>query len=69
MMADLKCIAWGPLLGPTDVHPDCPVIVTSHPLPMMCPCECQTCKRSWFAQGRPIVKDGKVIRMTAERQA
>lgn len=31
----------------------------------VCECECTTCKRAWFADGRPLVgKDGKIVRST-----
>ena len=72
---DLFCIGWGSLAGET--HTDCPVILTKDSVyesaiasellasgrdfPMVCPCECKTCKRAWWAAGRPIHKDGTII--------
>jgi len=65
----LICIAWGEL-----PHPDCPVIVRSvdqvaphvleqlGELPAVCPCECKTCKRAWWADGRPRIVGGRVER-------
>ena len=29
---------------------------------LVCGCECTTCKRAWFAAGRPLIKDGKIVR-------
>lgn len=52
---------------------DCPVIVHSAsegapgspacvgPLPMICPCECHTCKRAWVAAGRPLLRNDTII--------
>lgn len=28
----------------------------------VCKCECTTCKRAWEADGRPLLRDGKVVR-------
>jgi hypothetical protein len=53
---------------------DCPVIVRSAdegaegsparigPLPIVCDCECHTCKRAWWSAGRPLLRDGKIFR-------
>lgn len=73
MVDHLTCAAWG-ALGPGEFkHLDCPVIVREAaqacagkppipgPLPQVCPCECFTCKRAWWAAGRPILHaDGSV---------
>lgn len=63
--------------GEGNAHMDCPVVLTEDTVyqsaisaelltnakqfPMVCPCECQTCKRAWWAKGRPILKDGKIV--------
>jgi len=69
-VAELVCIAWGALQGYEREHFDCPVILESAvsaavpvtvELPALCPCECRTCKRSWWAMGRPLVRDGKIV--------
>ena len=76
--ADLHCISWGPLGKPgapdSLVHMDCAVIVADEeqarrqavrvpgPYPKVCPCDCQTCKRAWWADGRPMVRDCVVVR-------
>ena len=69
----LVCAVWGPLRHGRVVHMDCPVIVReplegiagsaarTGPLPMVCGCECQTCKRAWWARGRPVLKDGAIV--------
>lgn len=69
----LVCAAWGPLAPDRLVHLDCPVVVRephqackgaparSGPLPMVCGCECHTCKREWWAQGRPVQRDGAIV--------
>ena len=74
MEENLTCIAWGDLrqdkVGRLS-HDDCPVIVTSStscavpvtvPLPAVCGCGCHACKDAWFAEGRPISRDGKIVR-------
>jgi hypothetical protein len=57
-------------------HIDCPVVVTEanknecapsgqldgKTFPIVCPCECYTCGKTWSADGMPIVRDGKVVR-------
>lgn len=67
------CIAWGPLEPGLSVHPDCPVVLHSpagsaissalqgSPFPRVCPCECQICKRAWWAAGRPVNQDGEIV--------
>ena len=66
-----------PRKGEGSTHLDCPVVLTAEKVresaiadellaggksfPMVCPCECKTCKRAWWDKGRPIVKDGKII--------
>ncbi len=40
----------------------CQAVPPGTELPAVCPCECQTCKREWFAFGRPRIVDGKVVR-------
>jgi hypothetical protein len=58
-------------------HSDCPVVLTKDMVyesaiaaellasgrvfPMVCPCDCKTCKRAWWAKGRPIIRDGKIV--------
>lgn len=39
-------------------HASCPVVVGDK----VCMCDCRTCKRAWFADGQPCVRDGKIIR-------
>ena len=29
---------------------------------MVCACECHVCKRAWWAQGRPLIREGSIIR-------
>ena len=41
-----------------------PIYVVEGPFPRVCPCECLACKRAWFANGQPIVRDGKIVRRT-----
>jgi len=67
------CAAWGPLAPGRAEHMDCPVVVResheactgspgrSGPLPMICECECQTCKRAWWAESRPVLRDGAIV--------
>lgn len=67
----LECIAWGTLLPGLMNHDDCPVVLWRAsdaavevvvPLPAVCPCECRTCKRAWWDDGRPRVVSGKIER-------
>jgi hypothetical protein len=73
-MADLTCIAWGSLELAGN-HEGCPVVFESatdrrqYPqgpapssFPAVCPCDCSDCGRAWWADGRPIVCDGRVVR-------
>jgi len=78
MTARPYCIAWMHEPPPEALLDDCPScrVVTHAPanprggtdfhapsgLPRVCPCECQTCKRAWWADGRPIVRDGEIVR-------
>ena len=78
MAANFDCIAWGgppkpPQLDHTDcfvvatdesIKNDCPALPIKGDLPQVCPCECSTCKRAWWAAGRPMVRKGKVVRET-----
>lgn len=61
---DYFCATWGQLEPGQSHHLDCVAIVTKesqrcprqHPLPSLpyvCECECLTCKRAWWAAGRP----------------
>lgn len=43
-----KCPKHG-VLGRGATHPDCPVTYEN----VVCACECTTCKRAWWAAGRP----------------
>jgi hypothetical protein len=36
-------------------------VVNNNPL-AVCPCECSVCKRAYFAQGQPTIRDGKIVR-------
>lgn len=67
------CIQWGPLKG--RVHASCFVVATDEvvrrdppavpikgKLPQVCSCGCYACKRAWRADGRPLVRDGKIVR-------
>jgi hypothetical protein len=75
---NLTCIAWGDLRDDKiqrGSHLDCPVVVTSPqacavpvtvPLPAVCLCGCRTCKDAWFADGKPICKEGRIVRETDE---
>ena len=70
------CPTWGSLRDGNKSHMDCLVVVdesnrfscadadqlAGKTLPIVCPCECWTCKRAWSADGMPIVRDGKVVR-------
>ena len=70
------CIAWGKH-APREPHPSCPVVIhdvsqipgnvlhVPGPLPRVCPCECRTCQRAWWSQGRPRrMPDGTIRRHT-----
>ena len=64
-------------LGEGSIHADCPVVLTKERVgesavasellasgkafPMVCPCECSNCGKAWWAAGRPILKDGKIV--------
>ncbi len=73
MSDSLICAAWGPLSVGRLVHLDCPVVVRaaheaadgapgrSKPLPIVCSCECATCKRAWWDAGRPTWRDGAIV--------
>ena len=68
--------AWGRLRAHERCHTDCPVVVVetgvrelSDPrevagcrLPLVCPCECWTCKKAWVGDDMPVVRDGEVVR-------
>ena len=59
------CIAWMHEPPPEALLEDCPSCpVVAWDVPRVCPCECQTCKRAWWRDGRPIVRDGKIVRET-----
>lgn len=71
----LWCVAWG-APGPGPDHMDCPVVVTSdsqvatdqrgkNKLPVVCECDCTTCKRAWWNAGRPIMGEDGVIKTVA----
>lgn len=70
----LTCIAWGSI-EESGHHEGCPVVFASEDdrrqfptspapgtYPVVCPCECRDCRRAWWGEGRPIVRDGKVVR-------
>jgi hypothetical protein len=70
----VTCIAWGSL-DEAGHHQGCPVVFESEvdrksypqsqapaSYPVVCPCECRDCQRAWWGQGRPIVRDGRVVR-------
>jgi len=61
--ANLWCPFWG-AIGPGPSHMSCDVTLTdpatsalrgndTPPVPFVCKCECTTCKRAWWAAGRP----------------
>jgi hypothetical protein len=77
---ELVCIAWGSLAF-AGSHEGCPVLFesaadkTRYPAqdapdppsyPAVCPCDCADCNRAWWADGRPIVRGGKIVRNKAE---
>jgi hypothetical protein len=37
------------------------LLASGRSFPMVCPCDCKTCKRAWWEAGRPILKDGAII--------
>lgn len=41
---------------------NCPVVFMAGNVPRVCSCDCIDCKRAWFADGEPIVRDGKIVR-------
>lgn len=41
-----------------DYSHSCPVVVGDK----VCKCECRPCKRAWFDDGQPVVRDGKIVR-------
>lgn len=58
-------------------HDSCDVVAYVQPIPggvsvcqvpqegftlSVCKCECTTCKRAWWADGRPKLVNGKVVR-------
>lgn len=50
-------------------HLRCPtIVIESDGSPRVCLCECKTCKRAWFADGRPVVRNGKVVRETDPKE-
>lgn len=68
--ADRICAAWGPLSAEHGEHEhmSCSVVYWSAeettrlgqrdgPFPLVCGCECLTCKRAWWKAGRPRVVD------------
>jgi hypothetical protein len=75
--SDLFCIGWGNLRHEECEHKDCPVVLTKETVnesaiapsilalgrrfPLVCPCECRVCRRAWWAAGRPILKNGKIV--------
>lgn len=73
---DVTCACWGPLEKWQHVHTDCEPVVTENtsvlthlrglPTPRVCTCECATCKRAWWAAGRPRVVEVNGVR-TIER--
>ncbi len=56
------CITYGARRGS---HRDC-VVIDLTAAPVVCMCDCIDCKRLWFSAGRPIVRDGKIVRTTPE---
>jgi hypothetical protein len=75
------CPTWGVLRG-QPYHTDCLVVVDESNkgecaragqlekkiLPIVCPCECWTCKRAWSADGMPIIRNGKGLRPKVMRR-
>lgn len=73
--SDRDCACWGPLIEGEIEHADCDVIVQhpgqcvselrAGPFPRVCGCECTTCKRAWWRAGRPILREGAIVRESA----
>ena len=57
-LEDVTCITYGRLDPGQLDHPDCSVVRDNK----VCTCECHTCKRRWFGEGQPIIRDGKIVR-------
>jgi hypothetical protein len=38
------------------------LLASGRTFPMVCPCDCRVCKEAWWKAGRPIVRDGSIIR-------
>ncbi len=52
-------------LGGLGAHERCPVVIVGTmdgSGPVVCKCDCIDCKRLWWGNGRPIVRDGRVVR-------
>jgi hypothetical protein len=47
-------------------HDRCTVVRDYYEPPVVCPCDCIDCLRLWHWAGRPIVRDGKIIKMRVE---
>jgi hypothetical protein len=72
-MSATVCAAWGPLSAGRFTHMECPVVVhraheaapgapgRTEPLPLVCSCECSSCKRAWWNAGRPKIQDGAIV--------
>lgn len=47
-------------------HSRCRVVVGEAPssnlMTLVCMCDCKDCRRAWFADGQPIVREGKIVR-------
>lgn len=68
---DTWCPFWGDITPGAYVHMDCGVVLEHRDssavgpalanmnakLPLVCLCDCRTCKRAWFADGQPIQQD------------
>lgn len=74
------CIAWG-TLEEAGHHEGCPAVFESESdrarfpggpdpasYPVACPCECRDCRRAWWAAGRPVVCEGRVVRSSSWRR-
>lgn len=83
MPADLICVFWGPLFDRELHHHSCGVVLRNLDevatykgkrlfdpprIPMVCSCECQTCKRAWWDQGRPIIREDGTLRRVWDRE-
>jgi hypothetical protein len=75
----LTCIAWG-TIEQAGSPEGCPVVIESEAdhrrypqgpapaaYPAVCPCDCSDCGRAWWADGRPVVREGRVIRSIGHR--